>query len=594
MRGWNMLLRSIRSLHFKKIQFIITLSFVLISVIVVLLVSFMLYNKFSSSAEENAYLNIEQIIQQVNANLELYVSGMDDVFEVIELKMANASDLTQPSLKEQLSMLLDTRDDLVSMALFTQQGDLVLNIPTMDMRNNTQLLEQVWYESALNHPGELQYSQPHIQNLFKSPYRWVVSMSKQISYISKGELTTGVLLVDFNFRTIDELSQSVTLGKKGYVYIIDVLGNIVYHPQQQLIYAGLKYENLEPVLNYTYGNYVDYSTGEQRIITIKTVAPTNWKIVGVAYADEIVTTKQDLSNFIFWFLLLVIVFVLIISIYVSAKISLPIRRLEKSVKLVEKGYFQTVAEVHGAYEVEQLSKRFNLMIKRIRELMEQIVLEQEAKRKSELDVLQAQINPHFLYNTLNSVTRLAEMGKSDEVVTTITSLSKLFRISLSKGKNEITLAEELEHVRHYLIIQQTRYRNKFRFAIESEPEVLNCMTLKLILQPIVENAIVHGIEYMVDEGYIHIYVGIQQDQVILRVSDNGLGMSKDRLSQVITGELQSSTGSGVGIQNVKERLSLYYGKPYGMLVESELEEGTTVTIVIPIQRREEDKEGLVQ
>ncbi|MNJ46096.1 Sensor histidine kinase YpdA [compost metagenome] len=282
--------------------------------------------------------------------------------------------------------------------------------------------------------------------------------------------------------------------------------------------------------------------------------------------EEFLTTKQDLRDFIVWFLIGVLVVVLIVSIYVSARISQPIRRLERSVKMVEKGNFRTAVDVGGVYEVEQLSKRFNLMLRRIRELMDQIIEEQEAKRKSELDVLQSQINPHFLYNTLNSVTRLAEMGRNEEVVTTITSLSRFFRISLSKGSHIISVQEELEHVRNYLIIQTIRFKNKFRYEIECEEQALECLTLKLILQPLVENAIHHGIEQLAEEGFIGVYISLQDEHLRLQIKDNGVGMTPDRLSKVRTGAARSDSGSGsgVGVRNVQERIALYYGAPYGL------------------------------
>lgn len=574
------------SFKLRSIQTMITVSFTLMAILVVVAVSFMLYNKFAKTAEENAYLNIQQIIEQVNYHLELYVKGMQDIYEVVEDQIHETPDISSAVLRERLTTLLRTREDLVSVGLFTPEGTLVLDVPDLDMRRNTLLETQSWFESARARPRELSFSAPHIQNLYKGQYIWVVSLSRMMKYRENGKTKEGILLVDVNFRTIDELSRKVSLGKRGYAYIIDDLGNMVYHPQQQLIYAGLKYENLEPVFEYAYGSYMDKSTGESRYITVRTVEPIRWKIVGVAYPDEIVTTKRDLNQFVFWFLLVVCAAVVVLAVVVSAKISQPLRRLEKSVKSVGQGDFSTPIHVSGAYEVVQLSKRFNFMLHRIRQLMDQIIHEQEAKRKSELDVLQSQINPHFLYNTLNSVIRLAERGKKEEIIATITSLSKFFRISLSKGKNIITVEEELEHVRHYLIIQKIRFKNKFDFSIECEEEALSCLTLKLILQPIAENAIVHGIEKMQDEGVIRIAAFVKDERLTIRVSDNGLGMTRKVMDQILTGGVRSG-GSGVGVKNVNERIRLYYGKSYGLSFESELEEGTTVTITLPKEKTEE-------
>ncbi|GIO31001.1 histidine kinase [Paenibacillus albilobatus] len=574
------------SFKLRSIQTIITVTFTLMTIFVVVAVSFMLYNKFSKTAEENAYLNIRQIIEQVSYHLELYVKGMQDIYEVVEDQINETPDISSPVLREQLATLLRTREDLVSLGLFTPTGNLVMDVPDLDMRRNTLLETQSWFESARARPQKLSFSAPHIQNLYKGQYKWVVSLSRMVKYKENGVTKQGVLLADVNFRTIDELSRKVSLGKRGYAYVIDDLGNLVYHPQQQLIYAGLKYENLEPVFDYAYGSYTDKSTGELRYITVRTVDPIRWKIVGVAYPDEIVTTQRDLNRFVFWFLLVICAAVAVLAFFVSAKISQPLLKLEKSVQSAGQGDFSTPIHVSGAHEVVQLSKRFNFMLHRIRQLMDQIIYEQEAKRKSELDVLQSQINPHFLYNTLNSVIRLAERGKKEEIIATITSLSKFFRISLSRGKNIITVEEELEHVRHYLIIQKIRFKNKFDFSIECDEKAASCKTLKLILQPIAENAIVHGIEKMQDAGFIRITATAADDRLTMKVSDNGLGMTKQVMEQLLSGGVRSG-GSGVGVKNVNERIRLYYGKTYGLSFESELEEGTTVTITLPAEQSEE-------
>lgn len=570
----------------RSIQLIITLTFTAITVLVALIVSFMLYNKFAKTAEENANLNMQQIIEQVNYNLDLYVRGMGNIFEKAEQQITTSPSIDSPLMNEKMGTLMSSREDLVSVAVFTPEGEYVVGTPGQVMRQNTQLESQSWFTTAKK-TSEISYSAPHIQNLFKGHYTWVVSISKMIQYRDNGELKTGVLLIDFNFRTIDELSRQVKLGKRGYAYILDPQGNIVYHPQQQLIYAGLKYENVEPVLEYAFRSYLDESTGEKRFITVRTLEQTGWKIVGVAYYDEIVTTKRDLNQFLAWFLAVVFLCVIALSVFLSWLIASPIRKLERTVKLVGEGDLNTPINVSGAYEVEQLSKRFNLMLQRIRQLMDQIIYEQETKRKGELEVLQSQINPHFLYNTLNSVIRLAEQGKTEEVVTMIQSLSKFFRISLSKGKNIITVQEELDHIRHYLVIQSFRFKNRFRYEIKAQDEVLSYQTIKLILQPIVENSLYHGIEMMQDEGLIVITAELQDELIVIKISDNGLGMSPETLNTILSGGVKNGGGSGVGVRNVNERIGLYYGREYGLAFESELEEGTTVTIIFPAIRNDE-------
>jgi len=569
-------------MKWKSIQFLIAASLTLITIVIMLIVSVVVYQKFKDSAEQNAIQNNEQIIDQVKFNLESYLDGLGSLFDLIESKIRNHQTLSADEINDQLQSMLQTRNDIVSIALFTNDGRLVEGIPRLPLRSHTALTEQSWYTSALAESDQLFYSPPHIQNLFAGPYRWVVSLSKQIQYRVNNKEHSGILLVDANFKMIDDLGGRVTLGSKGYVYLIDSYGNIIYHPQQQLIYNGLKYENVEEVLRYNFGSYIDTMGEVDRLITVKTIDSIGWKVVGVSYMDDLVTTQREMVGFILKLMSGVIVVVLIIAYFVAGLISNPIKRLERTMKMVEKGVFQEHRDYSGAEEVRQLSKRFNLMVGRIHQLMGRIIEEQELKRKKELDILQAQIHPHFLYNTLNAVMRLAGSGRTDEVVTTISSLSKFFRISLSKGKQVITVQEELEHARHYLIIQQIRFRNAFTYELIADEEVLRCQTLKLIVQPIVENAIVHGFQSAVDQGHIVIKAEIRQEELLFTIQDNGVGIPPKRLQAIQEGQADSSEGSGVGLHNVHERLRLYYGNGYGIEIDSEPDEGTCVTLRLPL------------
>jgi two-component system, sensor histidine kinase YesM len=618
----------------KSIQLYITAVYTALIVVAMLVVGIVLYDKFSSTAEKGAFLNTDQIVDQVNFNVEYYLRGMAELFEQMEEKITKSPGYRDPDLTEQLAAILNTRKDLVSVTVVSRSGDILTGYPSTVLRPKVSLSEQKWFTTALEHPNYLHYSSPHVQNLFPGEYRWVVSLSRSVTVRNGDERIDGVMLLDVNFSAIDDLCQRVSLGKKGYVYITDPDGNLIYHPQQQLINLGLKEEVSTPeTLNYSYGSFYDTVAGEKRLIHVKTVKNIGWKIVGVAYMGELVTSTKEVTGFMVWLLILVLLLVVVLSAYMSGVVSKPIKRLGQSMKNVERGDFETPIAVSGALEVEQLAQRFNLMVSRIRELMQQNIREQEAKRKSELEVLQAQINPHFLYNTLNSVVRLAESGKNTEVVTMITSLSRLFRISLSKGKNIITLHDELEHIRHYLIIQNIRFKNKFGFSIEAQPETLDCLTLKLILQPLVENAIQHGIEMMQDEGFIRITSEIRDGKLLIQVIDNGLGMSPERAAGLLEapsagkgggatgggtgssvigaatggartafatggdnprtasagalnaapgGGSDTKGGSGVGVRNVHERIRLTFGEEYGLQFESELEEGTTVRIWLPV------------
>ena len=230
------------------------------------------------------------------------------------------------------------------------------------------------------------------------------------------------------------------------------------------------------------------------------------------------------------------------------------------------------------------------MIKQMHVLMENIIQQQEAKRKSELNALQAQINPHFLYNTLDSIIWMIENENYDGSIIMVTALARLFRISLSKGKNIISVRNEIEHVRNYLTIQNIRYKNKFTYEIQDDENTLDLCCIKLIIQPLVENAIYHSMEFMDGDGEIIIKLYINDDNLFIEVIDNGLGMTEDEAMNLLKKERKNkSKGSGIGIKNVNDRIKIYFGEKYGVSIYSEPDEGTMIRINMPCIRYDEDQ-----
>ena len=574
----NLLNKTVNSFKVRGIQFIITISFTLITVLAMLFVGIVIYNKFSISLENNAALSTKQLVNQVNSNIEYYLKSTKEVSNLLDKNIYLNPNIPNSKLQDQMNVIQNIRSDIASLAVFSDKGEIIIGSPTAVLKEKANIIDQEWFKSALNKSDNVVFSLPHVQNLFTGKHDWVVSLSRVIYFYKGNERKRGVLLVDMNYSTISQLCQNISIGKRGYIYIVDSDNNIIYHPEQQLINIGLKSEKPEDYL----GSYLEDSDEGKQLVTIKTVNYTNWKVVAVAYMSEILDFKNDITNFIGWILFVCIILIIFIFGFISAKISHPIKQLEESMKMVEAGEFNIYIDVKGEDEVERLATAFNLMISKVRYLMGQIVIEQEAKRKSELDALQAQINPHFLYNTLDSIVWMAENEKNQGVITMVTALAKLFRISISKGKNIITVREEMEHAKNYLIIQKIRYKNKFKFEVIAQKEVLEYSTLKLILQPLIENSIYHGIEYMVDEGFIKISISITDGKLLYEIYDNGLGISEEKLGQLLDYRIKDNAGSGVGVKNVHERIQLNYGGEFGLEIQSRIEEGTTIKIWLPL------------
>ena len=327
-------------------------------------------------------------------------------------------------------------------------------------------------------------------------------------------------------------------------------------------------------------------------MAVKSVGYTGWKLVGVTPERGISLSGLKTQLFVAFVVAFFLFLLMVINAYISSRITVPIKQLEKSVNALEAGKLDAQIYIGGSYEIRHLGRSIRDMARQIRVLMDDIVAEHESKRRSEFDTLQSQINPHFLYNTLDIIVWMIENEQKAEAVKVVTALARFSRISLSKGKSIIRVRDELEHVRNYLMIQQMRFKNKFTYRIESEPDTLNLASLKLMLQPLVENAIYHGMEFMDGDGEILVRAYLENGDLWFSVSDNGLGMTKEQTAILLTdsSHVPSKKGSGIGVKNVNERIRLYFGEAYGLLIQSEPDEGTTVVIHLPAIPYEEAQE----
>lgn len=282
---------------------------------------------------------------------------------------------------------------------------------------------------------------------------------------------------------------------------------------------------------------------------------------------------------------------------ISASIYLPIKKLHDVTTTITKNDLQALVTSKNVDEITELGMSFNIMIGRIRQLLDSKIKEQENLQKAELKALQAQINPHFLYNTLDTIVWMAQSNKMEQVIEIVRALSSFFRIALSKGQDWITIEQEIEHVRCYLTIQKMRYRDILDYKIEVDEDILNGTILKLTLQPLVENALYHGIKNKRNGGLILVHARrAENDRVLLEIEDNGVGFTPYRLARIIAAMNEETDDftfkeSGFGLENVNKRIKLYYGKEYGLTVESRFQEGTRVTVTIPLQGRPEPSQS---
>lgn len=465
-------------------------------------------------------------------------------------------------------------------------------------KEDPDVTKQDWYTQAVAEMENMHFSTPHIQNLFDDGtfrYYWVISLSRVVELTDNGNSQLGVLLVDMDYSGISRMMNQInTMNNGQYYYLCDSNGEIIYHPRQVQISDGIYKENTKTVAEYKEGIYDEKFEGERRKVIVNTISYTGWKLVGVIPYSTFTNGMMDIRYFIGMIMVLLAMMLVIINRVVSAKISSPILKLNHSVMEYEAGKKPEIY-IGGSLEIRHLGRSIEGSYEQIESLMKTIVRKQNERRKSELDALQSQINPHFLYNALDSITWMIEGGRNDEASFMISQLAKLFRISLSKGHTVISIKDELQHAKSYMNIQRVRYKNAFTVSFEVDQEILSYCAVKLILQPILENAINYGVSAMDDCGEIKVSGKMKDGLVVLSVSDNGIGMSEEEVELVLTDSSRiRKHGSGVGLINVNNRIQLLFGKKYGLIVESEPDEGTTVSICIPAIPYTEENRKIVE
>lgn len=584
----NKLFRYLKKPELSGIQSTIMVVFSVVSLSMLLILGVVMYIRFSASARQEIISSTQKLMEQAGEYLEDYLVSMRRVSDSIYYNVIKQNDFADQNKDVQQGMNLlyeANRDNLRSIAVYNEYGSLMAAEPVVSQKEDPDITKQGWYEHAMEEVENMHFSTPHIQNLFDDAsfrYYWVISLSRVVEYTDKGTPQSGVLLVDMDYSGIARMMKKInTSGNGQYFYLCDSNGQIIYHTRQIQINNGIASENSGQAARYKDGVYDEYFEGEHRKVIVNTISYTGWKLVGVIPYPVFTYGMFNIRYFFGIFMLLMAMMLVYVNRMVSVSISRPILKLNASVMEYEAGETPEIY-IGGSQEIRHLGYSIQTSYEQIDKLMKEIVREQNERRKSELDALQSQINPHFLYNALDSITWMVEGERNDDAVFMISELAKLFRISLSKGRTVISVQDELQHAKSYMNIQKIRYKNCFSIVFDVDAEVYSYCCVKLVLQPILENAINYGVDSMDDCGEI-IVAGRKKDgNIILSVTDNGIGIPEDEIGFLLTdSDRVHKHGSGVGLVNVNNRIQILFGKEYGLTVESELDEGTTVSICIP-------------
>lgn len=560
--------------------------FTVTAIIAIALISLIIFQRFTNSLNATIIEENSGIVGQLGESVDSYLRNAMKVSDSIYYNVIKNTDISNDDIKKGMNLIYVNNDNMIDdIALISGKGELIESMPALRLKDNSNVLEKDFFKKSMAESEYINFSMPHIRDLFdrnENSYSWVISLSRAVEVTDEGKATQALLLINLNYMYFEEIFSNVNLGNGGYVYLTNDRGDIIWHPKQNEIYSGRFKEDNKYAATLKDGITVENLRGKNITLNVRTIGYTGWKLVGVTPSAALGVDGIKFRFFVLFVADLFLFLLAMINAFISDKISNPIKRLDGSVREIESGNLDVEIVPSGSYEVEHLGKSIKNMLGRIKVLMSDLVAEHNAKRKSEFDTLQSQINPHFLYNTLDIIVWMIENENSDKAVNIVTALAKFFRISLSKGKNIITVKDEVEHVRNYLMIQNMRFKNRFEYSIDVDEKVLSYSSLKLMLQPLVENAIYHGMEFMDGDGEIDVKVFKEDDSLYFKITDNGLGMSEDMVETLLSKDfVPSKKGSGIGVKNVNERIKLYFGSEYGLKVESEPDEGTKITIHLP-------------
>jgi two-component system sensor histidine kinase YesM len=590
------------------------ISFSIVIMFAVIFMSYFTVVRYSQTLQTNNIKYSNQVIGNLIRNLDDYINGLEGITNLAiynhyiqtyllaqrELpageKPSNGTSQGNDNSQsfemslELLGNFIYTRKDIASILLFKNDKLTLFKSTNLNIDTSFAFKNEPWYINTQKAGNTPVITGPHLQSYLFQNAETVFSVSRIIEgYDGRGSV--GTILVDTNLKVVDELCNSAELIGNGYIFVIDDNSDVVFHPDNKnRITANPDktrnnvYEDIMPLFGKSdAGSFTSIINNEKEQLVFKKMPRTNWTVVAVTpYKDMVADTRNIQVTVVIAGLICLIVLFALIQ-FLARRFTKPIISLTKMMNQADEGNLNIRSDIQTNDEISTLSHSFNNMLERIDSLMKEVVLEHELKRKSDLKVLQSQINPHFLYNTLDSIVWMIA-GNNKNAIKMIEALSRFFRISLSKGQDLVTLSDELEHVRNYLIIQGMRYQNKILFDINVDESLINYMTLKIILQPLVENSIYHGIKNKDEEGHINISAEIVENDLIISVADDGVGMDEETCNDILkeTFVQKHPSGSGIGVRNVNSRIKLYFGDEYGLSFKSELGVGTTVYIKLPL------------
>lgn len=524
------------------------------------------------TTEQNTRKTIQQSGQFITSYLQKVKQTTSSLAENEKIKTyaQTPSQENAEQLRQLFATILKTDSDLVSAILVTKDGNLISTDPELTMKTSADMMKEKWYQDAI-HKGAMPILTPARRTVSHTTgEKWVISIMQEV--VDKDGKNLGVVRLDIGYKTLEAYLDQLQLGKEGFTFIVDANHDFVYHPKKAVYSSHAEMKAMAPYLSVKNG----YVKSKQAYVSQYQIPNSGWTLIGVSSMEQLHAVQTQ----ILWSFIGTGLFALgvcLIGIWFVLRLWIkPLRDLQATILKVGSGHSDLRANETGSPELVDLARQFNIMLDRIDQLMIAVKEEEQNVRRYELQALSSQINPHFLYNTLDTIVWMAEFNDSKRVVEVTKSLAKYFRLALNQGHEQISLKDEIDHVRQYLFIQKQRYGEKLQYEIKELKQYDGYKIPKLILQPLVENAIYHGIKEMNRQGRIRVSVSENDTQLIVSIYDNGRGFVASETTNATLVRL-----GGVGLKNVDQRLQLQFGKSYHMEIKSEENTYTEIRLYFP-------------
>ena len=557
------------------------LSFLILVLLMGSMIGYFSYQNAKNLVVENKEQEMADTINRIDISINSQVQQINRLAENVKssqivrayLKKEIHTQEETEELNDWMEGLLNLISSCSDLILMNEDGTVYYSYSGCQAVNDKRRME-VYENAASNLVGDGTWTEKGsslCQKNAEEVVTFISSINKVILAIELNPETFGLLMLN-NYSTF----------QNQYTYLVDCAGNVLCSNKTNIYdWGDVVTKGMEKgVRRYEFNwDNKDYFACRQYN------GLTGWETYSVVSTDDFFPQAKRLREAIMGLVLLAMLAAGVGIFILSYTFTRPIGRLKNAMKQVEAGDFEIQVESKAHDEIGMLIQSFNYMVSRLRQLIMEVYQQKLAQKNAELTALQAQINPHFLYNTLDAIAWMCEDGKNEDAEEMVTALARLFRISISKGHELIPIEKEVEHAKSYLKIENYRYKNKFTYSFEVEESCLSYLCNKITLQPIIENAIYHGVKQMIDEGEIWIRIFEDGEDIIFQVEDNGIGMTEEQCREILRKEPGDRTG--IGIKNVNDRIKIYFGSNYGLNITSELDEGTCVTIRMPKVREEE-------